>query len=384
MKNIHYIGFYSKSDNPHNFRSFPAAETKMDYIISALKEGGFSVSILALGETVSKNKFFSQKKLNIDEQEKIQYVSSFSNTSFILKFLSRTWLLMQLLYYLLFVVEKNGDVLYYHTYATMRVVKIAKLLKKFTLILEVEEIYQAAWKGSDKKIKKEIRYLKNGNKYIFVNEIMPKKLCIGNRPFAVCYGDYRTNTNRLLAAKDNDIINIVYAGVLGNENSDVALAIETIKFLPLKFQMHILGYGSDQDIVYVKNRIKDINSIYGKQRVYYHGKLSGQEYLNFLSTCHIGLSTRVLTDDYSDYTFPSKVLVYLGNNLRTVSSLLNCIVKSKVSESIYFFKESNPQSVAQTILKIDLNDNTKQGIEVLKKLDLDFINQISYVLNYKV
>lgn len=386
MKNVHYIGFYSKVDNPQNFRSFPATTTKMDYIISALKNADFKVNLFALGETVSKHKFYSQKVLTFDKKEKIIYVSTFSNSSFILKYLSRAWLLLQLLYYLLFVVEKNGNVLYYHTYATMSVVKISRLLKKYNLVLEVEEIFQAAWKGTEKKINNEIKYLKTADGYLFVNDIMPKKIVINNKPFAVCYGDYRIiNKFHSVLPNQQNYINLVYAGVFGSENSDVSLAIDTIKFLPERYQLHILGYGSNQDISYVKNKIKEINHKAETKRVHYHGKLLGKEYFDFLSTCHIGLSTRVLEDHFSDYTFPSKVLVYLGNNLKTVSSSINCILKSKIADSIYFYKNQIPQAVAETILTIDFSDKNKNNqIDVLKKLDSDFIIQIGNVLNNKL
>ncbi|MFV8370416.1 hypothetical protein [Flavobacterium sp. LB2R40] len=385
MKNVHYIGFYSKADNPQNFRNFPASTTKMDYIISSLKTADFKVTLLALGETLSKNKLYKQKVQICDQNEKIIYVSTFSNSFFILKYLSRIWLLLQLLYYLLFVVEKNGNVLYYHTYATISIVKISRLFKKFNLTLEVEEIFQAAWRGSEKKINSEIKYLKNGDGYVFVNDIMPQKFVVDNKPFAICYGDYRsTNNIDRMVVNNEEVIKLVYAGVFGCENSDVSLAIDTINFLPEKFQLHILGYGSYEEISYVKNKIEEINYKAGNIRVHYHGKLSGRKYFNFLSTCHIGLSTRVLEDHFSDYTFPSKVLIYLGNNLKTVSSSINCVVKSKVADSIYFYKNPVPQEVAETILAIDFTDKGKDNqIDVLKKLDLEFITQIRNVLNYK-
>ena len=385
MKNVHYIGFYSKADNPQNFRNFPASKTKMDYIISSLKTADFKVTLLALGETLSQNKLYKQRVQVCDQNEKIIYVGTFSNSFFILKYLSRVWLLVQLLYYLLFVVEKNGNVLYYHSHATMSIVKISRFFKKFNLILEVEEIFQAAWRGSEKKINSEINYLKKADGYIFVNDIMPQKFVINNKPFAICYGDYRitNNINRTVVNNEEEI-KLVYAGVFGGENSDVSLAIDVINFLPEKFQLHILGYGTDKDIAYIKNKIELINNKACNIRVHYHGKLSGRKYMNFLSTCHIGLSTRVLEDRFSDYTFPSKVLVYLGNNLKTVSSSINCIVKSKIADSIYFYKNAVPQDVAETILSIDFTDKSKGNqIDLLNKLDFEFINQIRNVLNYK-
>lgn len=382
MKHIHYIGFYSKPDNPQNFRSFPSVNTKMDYIISALKNADFKLTLFALGKTISKNKFYNSKSFEIDEKEKIKYVSTFGNAFPGLKFLSRLWLLLQLLNYLLFVVEKNGCVLFYHTHATMSIIKIARVFKKFNLILEVEEIFQAAWRGSDEKIQKEIKYIQIADAYIVVNDIMAQKCNLEKKPSAVCYGDYRVKGSSIILPINEENINLVYAGVLGGLNSDVFLAIETLLYLPKQYKLHVLGYGSAQDILDVNNKISEVNKIIGKEQIKFHGKLLGKEYLDFLATCQVGLSTRVLEDNYSDYTFPSKVLVYLGNNLATVSSSINCIMKSKVADLIYFCDSPQPESVAKAILSIDLKKLQELNqIDTLKKLDKDFTAQIGNIIN---
>lgn len=383
MNHIYYIGFYSKNTNPNDFLVFPATNTKMDYIISAIKSADYRVTIFALGECkVKKIKFYKKKTEIIDDFEKIIYVSTFGSSSIIIKFFSRLWLLIQLFFFLSFKVKKGSKVLYYHTYATIIAVRLSKLFNNYKLIFEVEEIFQAAWRGTNEKIKEEINYLQKGDAFILVNDIMASKCGFENKPFAVCYGDYRiTKINKQANYKINNPINIVYAGVLGGENSDVYLSIRAVELLPKNYKLHILGYGSQNHVNNMINIVNQINKKVGYSKISYHGKLSGKEYFDFLADCQIGLSTRVLEDKYSDYTFPSKVLVYIGNNLTTVSSQISCIMKSKVRDSIWFYKSSTPESVAEVIIDIGTDNLNKSNQNILLELDYDFVTSIKYIFN---
>lgn len=383
MDHIYYVGFYSKSDNPNNFRIFPATNTKMDYIKSAIKNAGFKMTILALGEAQTKKKYIFKRRTEIvDKQEKIIYVNTLGKfSSLLFRLISRIWLLFQLFYFLSFEVKKRSTVVYYHTFATIWAVKLSRFFNKYEIVFEVEEIFQAAWKGSVEKIEKEIKYLKNADAYILVNDLVASKCGFDTHPFAVCYGDYRTIGNLNKKVRDiNDPINIVYAGVIGDKNSDVYLSIETMRFLPNNYFLDILGYGSVENIDKMKMKISEMNKYFKYDKIIYHGSLSGKEYTNFLATCQIGLSTRVLEDKYSDFTFPSKVLVYLGNNLITVSSPISCITKSKISDAVFFYEQSTPQSVSEKILSISRNEFNKSNNDLLDKLNDNFIEDLKKIL----
>ncbi|WP_188049989.1 hypothetical protein [Flavobacterium sp. GP15] len=379
---IYYVGFYSKADNPNKFRIFPATNTKMDYIVSAVKEAGFKISIFALGEAqTTKWSFFKRKLIKIDEHEKITYVSTFGAFVSINKFLSRLWLLLQLFFFLSFEVKKSSTVIYYHSFATLGVVRLSKFFNNYRLVYEVEEIFQAAWQGTDKKIKNEINSLKNADAYIFVNDLFASKCGFTEKPSVVCYGDYRIiNTNKPIY-KSNEVINIVYAGVIGTSDSDVYLAINTMNFLPNNYVLHLLGYGTAVDIVEMELTIKGMNDFFGFVKILFHGRLSGNEYTNFLRNCQIGLSTRVLQNKYSDYTFPSKVLVYLCNNLVTVSSPISCITQSKIASNIFFYELSTPESVCKKILSLKSSDYAKTNNDSIRRLNDNFIKDLKIILN---
>ncbi|CAA9203661.1 hypothetical protein FLA105534_04841 [Flavobacterium bizetiae] len=267
----------------------------------------------------------------------------------------------------------------YHSYLLNKVVNFCRFFANFKLIYEVEEIYQAAWQNSNKKIKHEIEALQNADAFIFVNDVMNQKCNHHNKPFIVCYGNY--NNKKIAKSINYNIINIVYAGFIGGKDSDVMLAIDSAEFLPDNYFLNVLGYGTEENIKGMKNKIKEINVKCGKEIVEYFGCLSGDEYDNFLKKCQIGLSTRVLIDEYSDFTFPSKVLVYLSNNIIPVSSKINCILNSKVSESIVFYDENSPASVAEAIVSIDVNKYYSQDKDVITDLDSKFILDFNKLLN---
>ena len=375
MIKIHYVGFYSKIDNPNNFRIFPALNTKMNYIISVLKRENCHLSILALGETQSKNKIYKRKVLKIDEKEKITYVFTFN---FGLKILSRICLLFQLFYYLVFKVKRNEIVLYYHTYATIPVVRLSKFFNNFKLVLEVEEIYQAAWRGNQSKIEAEIKYIKEiGNSYIFVNDLI-SDIIKNNKPSIACYGNYNyTVISKRIKNPEDLSINVIYAGVIAEKDSDVYLAIETAKLLPENYRLHILGYGIEDDVRNLKKELHLIN----KSNIKFYGRLDGNEYTNFLSTCDIGLSTRVLEDKYSDFTFPSKILVYLSNGLKVVSSPISSVANSKIGKTIHFYESNNPDSVAKAIIKSYQNNSKEESRNILNSLDKDFGSELINMCN---
>lgn len=47
MKKLYYIGYYSDSKSERNRKTAPAADTKMDYIVSTLNKLGYAVEVLS-------------------------------------------------------------------------------------------------------------------------------------------------------------------------------------------------------------------------------------------------------------------------------------------------------------------------------------------------
>ena len=350
----------------------------MDYVISVISRLNFNLVIFALGcSTVFPLSFKSEFVTEKNFKTKYIFISSFN---FLFEFVSRIWLYLQVVNLILFTVRKEDIVLVYHSLHLSRIINFLKAFRKFTLIYEVEEIYSAVLEKSEGVINKEISSIMNANGYILVNDLMADKMKITNKPYVVCYGGY-VKPSASFKSLSYDTIHLVYVGYLGGKESDVTLALETIILLPNNYSLNILGYGDSRDINMLLDRIEEINLTCGSEKVKYHGCLFGDDYSRLLRSFHIGLSTRVLLNEYSDYTFPSKILVYLANNLIPVSPRLSCISKSRIADRIVFYNDSNPQSVVAAILNIDFRDIYSSNKDLISNLDTEFLDDLNHMLS---
>lgn len=338
---IHYIGFFCDfSDNKRKNIS-PAMVTKMRYVARKLAQRGKKVKIFSPGYSIEKNAdYSSSKKYVIEPNVEVEETATIGRKYLLLKALGVLFAHLQLLIYLFSRVKRGDIVVIYHSMFYKYDFLLFKLLRKNKIIMEVEELYSAAWCKKD--FSSEIHYLSRFDGYIYVNDIMNDRFGFG-KPFAVCYGNYSISSNYCI--RDN-YQKLIYAGVLGKEGSDVELAIDIMTFLPDSYSLKIAGYGSEDDVDFVKNKIG------GKKNIEYVGFLSGKEYEDFLLKGDVGLCTRVLANNFSDYTFPSKVLVYLTHGLVPICPSIDCLMKSDVSAGIMFYADSTPEKIALSIKNI--------------------------------
>lgn len=364
---IYYFGFYTRKLNPNNFETHPGCNTKMGYIIDAIKKSDIKLEVICLGESFKKR---TSKKIKIDNLEVNNFVSTVSN-----RFLSKINLWGQILYYLLFKIKKEDTVIFYHSLYILPFFKIARAIKGFKLIIEVEESYYAAWGKGKTLINIELMLLKGADGYIYVNDILPY-LIEKNTPYVTCYGNYKVITDIFISENRNNVLKkIVYAGlILEDENSDVYLAVNAMLFLDNCYQLYILGYGTDKSIDKLNKYIHDKGL---SQKVYYEGFLTGNEYNAYLSDCDIALNPRTLLNELSNYTFPSKVLSYLCAGLLVVSTPIDCIERSSVAKLVSFSRDSTPFEFANAIKSLDSSINPTDSI---KNLHRHFVRQVKVLL----
>lgn len=358
---IYYFGYYTFNANPNEFRVFPGCNVKISYIIKSLKNNNIPVKVISLGESY-KNK--SSKNFKVDELENNYFLATCRGKVF-----SRLFLILQVLYILLFKLKKNDVIIFYHVFYLLPFFKLAKYIKKFNLIIEVEESYQAAWEKDNCKINKEINSLKGADAYIYVNDLLPNKI-EKNKPYVVCYGNYSVYSRERIDHNKKKI-RMVYAGLINfSENSDVVLAIDAIQHLSDKYSLSIAGYGDEKDIHSLKQYICDSGL---SNKVSYAGFFQGQDYDDYLSKFHIGLNPRMLQDKLSDYTFPSKVMSYLTHGLYVVSTPIQCIAAAKVANLVSISNDNTSESFASAILKVDFDCSHHQ---IIDELNNDFVKDI--------
>lgn len=356
---IFYFGYYTANGNPNNFFEFPGCNNKMNYIVRCIKKNNISISVMCLGESKD-GVSHSNKKLKIDSLEDNFFIGT---TKY--RFFSKLYLYFQIINLLLFKVKKNDTVIFYHSYYLLFLFKSIKAFKRFNLIIEVEESYKAAWGKSDSEINNEIKNLKGADAYIYVNDLLPNFI-ENTKPYVVCYGDYQVkdtiSTTRISSEKKR----IVYAGLIAEEyDSDIYLAIKAMKYLDSSYHLSILGYGSDSALNKLKQYIIENNL---SDNVIYEGFLKGDDYIDFLNNCDFAINPRILADNLSDYTFPSKVLAYLSVGLPVVSTPIRCIEESKVSNLVLFSESIDPLSFSNAIKSLNLNTNPIYTIKCLDEL----------------
>lgn len=384
MEKIYYIGNFTARHNPNAYTEIPSTNQKMEYIINSLKELGYYVEVLSLGES---KKFNTLKKIIIDRYENNIFLGTFPRSkSILMKSLARAYLLVQIFFYLLFNTNKYSKVIFYYSPAYLPVIKLCKYIKNFNLILEIEEIYSSVYKLPSNKIHVEIKSLKFADSYIVVNDKL--KSIYNNKPSIICYGAYKNvntkNSERIEVKykKNITLTNIVYAGLISEAQPDIFLALDVIEILDSNFRLKIVGYGDHEAINKMKDRIRQINEKKGYAQAIYDGILKGDEFLNYLSKCDIGLNPRTLIDESAAYSFPSKLMTYLTCDLKIVSTPVEAIINSSLGDFINFAENYNAKSLAEQIINsraalVNSNSNNSNNINILNN---KFLNELSGIL----
>lgn len=354
---LFYFGYYTKNGNPNNFLEFPGCSNKMSYIINCMKVNNIAIDVICLGESKDSRNYKS-KEVKVDSLETNFFVGTIKY-----KIFSRLYLYFQIMNILLFRVKKTDTVIFYHSYYLLFLFKIIKTFKKFNLIIEVEESYKAAWGKSDSEIHNEIKNLKGADAYIYVNDLLPKYIEKA-KPYVICYGAYEVKDIQPIKIS-SERKRIVYAGLISEKDaSDIYLAVNAMKYLDNSYSLSVLGYGSDCALKKLKQYIIENNL---SNNVAYEGFLKGDAYINFLQNCDFAINPRILSDNLSDYTFPSKVLAYLSVGLPVVSTPIRCIEESEVSNLVSFSEDTDPLSFSNAIKSLNLNTNPTSTIVSLDK-----------------
>ena len=373
MNTIHYISYYNCEESGRLLENQPSVVSKVDYIADSLIKAGFKVNIVSLSEGSLSSRF----KLNhfgsvlVKRYKRVIFFVTFSRNNILMKILSRLLIYFQLLLYLLYKVKDGDRILVYHSLSNMWFFRLYNHFTSKPIYLEIEEVYNAVYQDVN-KIDKEIEYF-NANKFsgfILVNDIIAEKCGIKKKSI-VCYGKYNIEATYRDSKIQNETINIVYAGLITSLYRDAYLAVDIARFLSSNYRIFILGFGSDSSIRDL-NQYIDQSNIVNTCKVSYEGCLQGEAYLRFLSQCQIGLCTRTLKDELSDYTFPSKVMAYLSYGLIPVCTPISCVRQSRVSDLVCFSENASAKSIALSICNIDLSLASLYR-ERLSEMDMEFI-----------
>ena len=374
---IFYIGFYSDLNN--NRKNAPSADTKMDYIIEALKEDYKDIELLSFCPADNRNVIFKKYDGYIKEKNgiKIKYFTSYASRFRFIRVICRffSWL-EQKRYIRKNCISNDSIIIIYHSLVLLKVYKLLNKAKK-KYIIEIEEIYSDVI--NKKRLRnKEINYLQNGYKYIFPTKLLNNVINHKNKPYIIAHGTYKIEKEMEKLEFDKNKVHCVYAGTFDPRKGG-ATAVAAAEYLPDNYHIHILGFGTETEVENMRGKIEKINKK-SKAIVSYEGILTGEDYIKFIQSCDIGLSTQNSNASFNATSFPSKILSYMANGLRVVSVRIPAIETSKVGKYIYYYDNQNPQEIANAIMRVNINDNyDSKGF--IKELDDEFKKELSEMLN---
>lgn len=362
---LYYIGLYSQQQNTQNRNSVLAAVNKMNYIIGVIKKNSYEETIVSCCTTKDK-KGYSGEFVELYKNVFLKTFYTFGRKNVLTKAADCAFMKLQLLFYLLKSLKKDDILLVYHSPYYCNLIRKIKRIKKIRLILEVEELYSDV--NGDKPLKKrELAVCNSADAFLFPTKLLSDAVNPKNKPYALIHGTYEVEAERKKIFNDGKI-HVVYAGTFDPRKGGASAAVSAAEYLPENYHIHILGFGSDIQTENIRAIISE-TAEKSKAEVTYDGLLAGEEYISFIQSCDIGLSTQNPDADFNDTSFPSKILSYMANGLRVVSIRIPAIEESAIGEYMVYYDKQTPQNIARAIMNIDFNDryNGKEVISVLNK-----------------
>lgn len=371
MKKIIYIGYYNSFKNNQKRNIVLSAVNKMNYIIEILDKK-FQVDVLSVSES-RENKNYPLTKEKLLNNSKLILLPSKKNGNKFQRLFQRMLIRYSLIKHILKNTDKNTKVIVYHSLGYINTIKWLKKIKNFDLILEVEEIYADVI--GDKKIrKKEMEFFKVADKFIFPTKLLDKEINKENKPYINIHGTYKVAEQKSSKFRDKDgKIHIVYAGTFDPRKGGAAAAAAA-EFLGKNYHIHILGFGSQNDIDNMKKLVSEI-SLKTECIITYDGLKTGAEYIEFIQRCDIGLSTQNPNADFNSTSFPSKILSYMSNGLRVVSINIPAIKESDIGDYMYYYEKQTPKEIARAIQKVNIDDDYNAR-KIISYLDKKFTKEL--------
>ncbi len=373
---ILYLCHYNDVKTSVRRLAAPSAINKIDYIASTIKDLGYNVEIISTSQVIDdKVRFYKSEKRKIDGIT-YKYFPSFGGRNIFIKLLKRIWHRLLLLCFLLIKVKKFDTIIAYHSLSYRNILIIARKIKKINLIYEVEELYTDVFKNNIfNSSRMEHRMVSNADGYIFPTELLNTKINKYNKPYVIIYGSYATNIFNT-AKFDDYKIHVIYAGTFDVRKGGVAAAAAAA-YLPSNYHLHICGFGNDKDTKKIIDTIECV-SAHSKASISFDGLKRGEEYVDFIRHCDIGLSTQDPSAKFNNTSFPSKILSYMSNGLSVVSIDIPAIRESQIGNYISFYQEQDAKSIAKAIMDTDVNNN---NIEVVSNLANQFKEDLQYLIN---
>lgn len=371
---IYYIGYYCRKEDIGIRYGAVSAISKMDYVLSVFERDNDNIEVLSRSYLLRRKPKADEPEFVIGNSSRLKYFSDIDGSNRFLRFLSRANVNRKLIGFCKNEIRSTDTVVVYHSTDDLPILRYLKDNIKCKVVLELEEIYSDVHNDGNLREREE-ETIKLADGYIVAVDSM-KKVLPEKRPYAVVNGTYTTEKERNVRFNDKKI-HCVYAGTFDPIKGGAAAAAAA-EFLPENYHVHILGFGTEEQ----KKQLQELIAAMQKKTkctLTYDGLKSGEEYIQFLQKCHIGLCTQIPDAKYTETSFPSKVLVYLANGLRVLSVRIPAVENSAVGGILYYYDKQLPQEIANAIMSIPMEDDYNSR-QLLNQLDKDCENNLKRLM----
>lgn len=373
---IYYLGYYTCEKIRDEQRSVsPAAENKMNYLISAFAEAvEEEIEVISPAET-RLGRIVKGARLSIGDRVHLKTFLTFRSKIRLIRVLGHFVTRVSLVAYLLKTLRPQDHLVVYHSLVYMGLVKAIKKLKKCRLTIEVEELYSDVTEDARLR-EKELSYLQTADSYIFITDLL-RNAVNTQKPSIISHGTYRSVPDLGFQFSDGRI-HAVYAGTFNPTKGGVFAAIAAAEYLDGQFALDVLGAGSESEVQLVLDQIQQVQAK-TDCTINYLGYKSGDSFNALIQGCQIGLSTQQPDGKYNATSFPSKILMYMSNGLKVVSVPIPAVETSLVGGYVYYYDKQDGQSIAKAI-KTARSDGAMDGRKILDELHKKFVAQLKGLL----
>ena len=383
-KRITYIASFDIEVNREENRVNVLSSTnKINYIISVLNNLGYGVDVISFSHTLNK-KCYSGKCIKWGNGNTIKLFPTTWRGGTFMKIINTIVLYSSLFFYVLTHIHKNDIVILYHSYIVLWL-NVLFVFKRVHLIEELEEIYGDIF-GKKWMSVLEHKLLTKADAYIYPTELLNSIVNIEKKPYIVVHGCYRDVGAQFFSDCedepvhfDTSLYHVGYTGILDPKKGclDVMKAAE---FLDETYYIHILGFGSVDEIKLINRVVKELESK-TKCKVSYDGLRKGQEYTNYLRHLNLGVCTLDTNQQFINTQFPSKIISYMAAGIPVLCSEAKAIMTCDVTSAITFYKGNTPKDIADGIMLAKQKDAIDTRY-LLDYCDTKFMKDLKQLIDY--
>lgn len=385
-KRVKYIASFDIDSNiAENRVNVLSSANKINYIISVLNQLGYGVDVISYSRTLNKRCYLGKKVLWGKNNTIKLFPTTWHGGNF-KKFINLIILNTCLFFYILKYVYKNDIVILYHSYGFLWLNVLLKIMNVY-LIEECEEIYGDIF-GNKFMSTIEQKFLSKADAYIFPTSLLDNIVNKNNKPSIVVHGSYKdvgsyffSDSNKESVYFDPSLYHVAYTGILDPKKGCLDV-IKASEFLDESFYIHILGFGTEEEVKNVRQMINEI-SLNTKCKVTYDGLRKGMEYTKYLQFINLGVCTLDISQDFINTQFPSKIISYMSSGVPVLCSKAKAIMTCDVSSAITFYEGCSPYDIAKGIIIARQKPiiNTQQ---LLEECDYNFKKNLLKLINRKV